>query len=330
MSRASRLLLGRGLRWLGVTTAAAALLVLLVDWVEHGSRITAGAGASALTASLQLALLLLPAHLSQAMPLVVALGCAITVVGLRRSGEWQALGGAGLGPRQLLAPFLVLGLLAGGVSTALDTLVVPWATHAHDRAMARHQDRPLRGEGATWLAHTGVAFRLRGDPDSGRLTEVAAFTLGPQPEIRTAATLEWHEQGWLPPGEQLPRHPWTLLPAPALLAELIGPEQPAGLSWRALLQDTRPSSHAELHARLSRPLSSPLAALVAAALCGLLAPGSLAVLLAAAPVLTWELAATAARTQTSLGQLPAQSIPLTRLGLGTLLLLLLLWRTRRP
>ena len=330
MSLASRLLLGRGLRWLAVAVTATALLVLLVDWVEGSSRVSAAGGGAALAASLQLALLSLPAHLSRAMPVVVALGVSLAVVGLRRSGEWQALAAAGLGPTRLLTPFLALGALAGLASAGLDAWVVPTTARAHAHAMALHQDLPLRSPGGTWLSHDGIAFRLKGDPTSGQLSQVDAFVVGDEPQAWTATGLTWRNQAWAGSEGTVAQPPWSLLPGPAVLAELIGPEQPSALSWSALQQDDRPSSSAELQARLSRPLSAPLAALVAAALAALLAPGSMTVLLATAPVLAWELAATAFQSQAALGQLPVTGIPAARLGLGLLVLVLVLWRSRRP
>jgi lipopolysaccharide export LptBFGC system permease protein LptF len=328
MSLASRLLLSRGLHWLAVALAATSLLVVLVDWVEHSSRVEAQGGA-ALAASLQLALLLLPAHLSRAMPVVVALGVALAVVGLRRSGEWQALSASGLGPTRLLLPYLALGALGGAASAGLDAWVVPSAARAHSRALAVHHDRPLRSQGVTWIAHNGIAFRLEGEVSSGRLSHAAAFALGDDLDVWTSAGLAWRDPAWVPPDNAV-QPPWSQLPGPEILAELIGPEQPSALSWSALREDDRPSSGAEVQGRLSRPLAAPLAALVAAALCALIAPGSAAVLLAAAPVLAWELMATALHSQASLGQLPATTIPAARLGLGLLVLAALMWRARRP
>lgn len=345
MTLATRLLLRRDLGWTGIALAATSLLVLLVDWVEHGSRVSSAAGASpAVMESLRLALLLLPSHISRALPIVVALGAALTVMGLRRSGEWQALGAAGLGPGRLLAPFALLGGLGGLAGVGLDAWVVPATTGAHARAMAAHEGRPLRQGTGTWLTLEGLVFRLEGEPASGRLGPASALELssasGASSTGWQSVGLQWRDGVWEPedPGSErrLPADasldqpaPWTSLPAPPVLAELIGPGPSTARSWRALRDDPQPSSHAERHARSSRPLAAPLAALVAAALCALLTPGSITVLLAAAPVLVWELFATVAQSQAALGHLPPSSIPVTRLGLGLLAAVALWCRLRR-
>ncbi len=328
MSLASRLLLRAGLRWTAVAAGAAILLMLLVDWVEHGSRLP-GSGGAAMSASLRMALLLLPGHLSMATPVVAALGAALAVVSLRRNGEWQALGGAGLGPARLLAPFAVLGLLAGLGGAALDSWAVPISARAYDRAMAQQLDRPLRLEGAVWLELDSVAFRLEGDPAGGRLSPASAFSAGQPLEAWTRAELSWDGRTWQA-AEATPGAPWARLPAPEALAELCGSDDPGSYRWAALLEDSRPAAQAERLDRGSRPLAAPLAALIAAALCALLAPGSLAVLLAATPVLAWELATTVLHGQVALGHAPAASVPALRLGLALLIAVAVLWRLRRP
>ncbi len=330
MSRASRLVMGRALRWLAVAIAATALLVLLVDWVEHGSRVAGSTGGAALMASLQLALLRLPAHLSRAAPVAVAIGASLAVVGLRRSGEWQALGAAGLGPLRLFAPIALLGGAVGLGAAALDAWVVPSAERAYHRALAHHSDRPLRQDGGTWLSVGGLAFHLEGDPSSGAVPAAHAFAVGDPGQSWTRAALLWRDDAWRCEGDCAPGAPWDRLPAPDHLGELIGPEPPSALSWGTLSQDHRPSSRAELQARISRPLASPLAAIVAAAIAALLAPGPLVVLLAAAPVLAWELLASAAQAQAAIGQLPGAGIPIGRLVPALLIAGLLLWRLRRP
>jgi len=343
---ATRLLLLRSARWTGIALAATALLVVLVDWVEHGSRVSGATGDSAVMESLRLALLLLPSHLSRGLPVVVALGAALTVVGLRRSGEWQALAAAGLGPTRWLAPLVLLGALAGLAGAAMDAWLTPAATRAHTAAMATHQDRPLRQGAETWLARDGWVYRLAGEPSSGSLGPVSALALPDHGQGTglggwQASSIQWDGSRWAsaaPGGDRLlggplPDHdetPWALLPHPATLTALIGAEPPSALSWGTLRTDPRPSSSAEAHARGSRPLVVPLAVVVAAALAALLAPGSLAVLLAAAPVLAWEIIATIAQSQSAMGHIPAVSIPALRLGLALLVTVLLLWRLRRP
>ena len=328
MSLAGRLLLSRGLRWLTVSLTATALLVLLVDWVEHGARIP-GDQAGTVAASLRLAVLMLPGHLSVAMPIVVALGAAMCVVGLRRSGEWQALAAAGLGPTRLLAPFLLIGGVAGAAAASLDAWVVPATTGAHDRAMAQLEGRPLRLDDATWIELEGIAFQLTGDPGSGVLPDASAFSVGQDIRAWTHEQLEWDGASWRTDAGPAP-FPWDRLPQPELLSEMVGPQSPAGLSWTVLSGDERPTSRAERQARLTRPLAAPLAALLAAALTALLTPGSLAVLLAVTPVLVLEALATAAQSQAALGHLPPAGIPATRLGLALLLAAMLAWRLRRP
>ncbi len=326
MSLATRLLLRRGLRWTAVACCASALLVLLVDWVELGSRL-GGGGPSTLVTSLRLALLLLPGHISRAMPVVAALGAALTVVGLRRSGEWQALAAAGLGPARLLAPFLLIGALSGLGAASLDAWVVPRASRAHGQAMAQHTGQPLRLEGGAWLQLERRSYRLVGEPRSGALERAESY--GPGLEATPVVALRWEGEAWLPQDGSDAR-PWAPLPSPAALAELIGTDAPSARSWTALGADDRPDARAERLARTSRPLASPLAALVAAALCALLGPGSAAVLLATAPVLGWELLATAAQTQAALGRWPAEASPTLRLGLALLVLGLAWRRLRRP
>ena len=343
---ATRLLLRRGLWWMSVTLAATALLMVLVDWVEHGSRVSSAAGSGpAVMESLRLALLLLPSHLSLGLPIVAALGASLAVVGLRRSGEWQALGAAGLGPTRLLAPFALLGGLAGLLTVGLDAWVTPVTSHAHATSMAAHQGSPLRQDDAAWFAQDGLIFRLEGDPASGLLGTAAVLMLprgdGSPLQSWQSAQIRWAEPHWVssdPGGDRsLPADapsvgsaPWERLPAPAALSQLIGSQPASSHSWSTLLADPRPSSLAERHSRGSRPLVAPLAALVAAALTALLAPSSVAVLLAAAPVLAWELAATLAQTQVALGHLPPACIPGVRLGLALALALVLVRRLGRP
>ncbi len=343
---ATRLLLLRSARWTGIALAATALLVVLVDWVEHGSRVSGATGGSAVMESLRLALLLLPSHLSRGLPVVVALGAALTVVGLRRSGEWQALAAAGLSPARLLAPLVLLGALAGGVGAAMDAWLTPVTSRAHSAAMATHQDRPLRQGTDTWLAREGWVYRLAGEPSSGTLGPVSALALPDRTQGTglsgwQASAIRWDGARWISadPGTDRPvaspapgttEPPWALLPGPDALAALIGPEPPSALSWGTLRADPRPSSSAEAHGRGSRPLVAPLAVLVAAALTALLAPGSLAVLLAAAPVLAWEIIATIAQSQAAMGHIPPAAIPALRLGLALVVAALVLRRLRRP
>jgi lipopolysaccharide export LptBFGC system permease protein LptF len=330
LSRATRLLLAHGARWLAVSLAATALLVLLVDWVELGARLARAEGGASLTGALQLALLLLPAHVSRAAPFTVALGSALTVVGLRRSGEWQALGAAGLGPGRLIAPLVALGLAAGLGAAALDAWVVPGATRAQLHLLAQHEGRPLRHDGATWLYADGQAFRLEGDPVAGTIAQAYAFSMDAQQMAWAHAGIRWEGLAWACEGGCVEGSPWGSLPPPQAMAQLLGPEEPSALGWAVLGHDTRPSAAAERWARLSRPVASPLAALLAAAISALLAPGSLAVLLAAAPVLAWELLATGIQTQVGLGRLPGLGIPVARLGLAALLALLAWRRLGRP
>ena len=156
-----------------------------------------------------------------------------------------------------------------------------------------------------------------------------------------AETLRWQGDGWIAPHPVLPQRydeetrptvvdPWARLPPPEPLAELIGSDLPAARSWSALREDTRPGASAERFARLSRPLACPLAALVGAALPTIIGAGSLAVLVAATPVLAWELAGALVQTQAAAGVLPPAAIPAVRLGLALLIAGLLVRRLRRP
>jgi lipopolysaccharide export LptBFGC system permease protein LptF len=344
MSTASRLLLTRGLRWLLIALLAAALLVLLVDWVEHSARIRAPSGAPDLLASLRVVALLLPAHLSRAAPVAAGLGAALTVVVLRRSGEWQALGATGLGPARLLAPFLLLGGLLGLASAALDAWGVPPSTRAYDRAMAQHDGRPLRLEGWTWLEIQGVFFHISTPIEGDHLDTACALVIR-QHEMGSALAefcarpLEWDGALWQPRDETsrssdpaLTSHldPWLLLPPPRQLDELAGSHPPAGRSWSTLWAEDNPDAAAERHARWSRPIATLLAALVAAALAALLRPGSLTVLLALGPVLVWELLATVAQAQAALGSIQPASSGAVRVGLGLLVAALAWRRLQRP
>jgi lipopolysaccharide export LptBFGC system permease protein LptF len=344
MSTASRLLLGRGLRWLIIALLAAALLVLLVDWVEHSSRIRGPGGAPALLASLRVVLLLLPAHLSRAAPIAAGLGAALTVVVLRRSGEWQALGAAGLGPARLLAPFVLLGGLTGAGSAALDAWAVPPSTRAYDRAMAQHDGRPLRMEGWTWVEIQGVYFQIATPIEGDHLDTACATVIRQQQEGSALSEfcverLDWDGGIWEPQGESFRSNdpastahidPWLLLPPPEQLAQLAGDHPPSGRSWSTLMAEDSPDAAAERQARWSRPFAAILAALVAAALAALLQPGSLTVLLALGPVLTWELLATMAQAQAALGAFHPAGSAAARIGVGLLVAALAWRRLQRP
>lgn len=338
---ATRLLLGRCLRWTAVAAVAVALLVLLVDWVELGAR-PAPSGEPAVTNALRMALLLLPGHLVRAAPLVVGLGAALAVAGLQRSGEWQALAATGLGLRRRLLPFALVGALAGLCVLAAEQLLVPPATSAHARAVASTLGGPLALPEGTWIERGGTLFQLGWRPDEGPGPVLAIERREGQlaGSWRTDA-LHWEEgTGWRATGEVDRRSwpdqadgaldpPWSRLPSPAELQGLLGPDLLAARGWAALGRDARPAARAERQARWSRALACPLAGLAAAAVPAILGAGSLVIVLAALPILAWELLGAVLQAASAGGTLPPVSNALGRLGLALLLAGLLLRRLRR-
>ena len=336
---ASRLLLARALRWTVASAAVLALFALLVDWVEGGARAGSGLeGGQAVAFALRVALLRLPGHLGRAAPLIAALGAAIAAAGLCRSGEWLALGAAGLPAWRRLLPFLALGLGVGLCGAALDAWVVPRAGTAGAQALAAARGGAIRSGELGWLARGDAVFRLRGEPGSGRIEEARAFALrdGRLEAAWAARDLRWDGRAWesrgdaAEPGLEGAGPPWGALSPPEVLGELVRAAPHAERTWAALLRDTSPASRAERGARWSRPLGCGLAALAGAALPALLGPGSLPVLLAALPVLAWEALGASAQAEAAVGTLPVAAVPLSRLGLAMLVSAGLLLRLRRP
>lgn len=80
----------------------------------------------------RLSLLLVPEHLSAAIPVALLLGVALTVRKLAMDGEWQVFAGAGLSRRRLLIPLLAVATIAGGVQLVLRMEIRPAGERALD------------------------------------------------------------------------------------------------------------------------------------------------------------------------------------------------------
>lgn len=80
----------------------------------------------------RLSLLLIPEHLSAAIPVALLLGVALTVRKLAIDGEWQIFAGAGVSRRRLLLAPLAVALVAGGVQLALRMEIRPAGERALD------------------------------------------------------------------------------------------------------------------------------------------------------------------------------------------------------
>ncbi|KQN19410.1 hypothetical protein ASE86_13080 [Sphingomonas sp. Leaf33] len=109
-------------------------LILAILSLENVQRLTADLQQTTDPLPLlgRLSLLLIPEHLSAAIPIAVLLGVALTVRKLAMSGEWKILAGAGLSRRRLLLAPLAVALIAGGVQLALRMEVRPTGERALD------------------------------------------------------------------------------------------------------------------------------------------------------------------------------------------------------
>lgn len=311
-----RWLLRRAVGWMAVVATALALLALVVDWVEAGNS-TARPGVPPLL----LAVVGIPAHLVRFAPILVALGAALAVAGMRRSGEWQALAGLGLSPARRLGPFLVAGWIGGLGGILLGESVVPAASLARARWEAAWRGGPLLAPSLAWYDGGDVLYHLETGPD-GSPREVEAFVLR---DGRLARRLR------APLGGDAPGDPvFAGLPPPADLERMLALPAPSTRSSGDLLATGGPAEQAELVTRWSRAIGAGPAAVVGAALPAAFGPAAGFVLLGALPVLGWELGSAVVESQATLLLVPPWAPALPRLGAAVGFVVAILLILRRP
>jgi len=338
--RTSSWLAQRGLRWVLVSAAGMALLVLLADWVEAGARLAGGAqGGPTITEALLLALFLLPEHLVRSAPLIVALGSAIAVATLVRSGEWQALAGTGMSALRRLIPLAAVGLMMGGAAFLAQEHLVPRSASAYLERQAAYGGGPLSSGSTVWLSVGSTVFRISHIRNE-RLGETLAWTdeQGHLNARQRVEGLRWDGEAWQPEGEQkrlawsvAPQtDPWRALPPPEVLAVRAGPDSAPTRDWDALGADDRPWARAERQARWSAALGCCPAAVAGGAVPALLGAGPITVVLAVVPVLLWELSGAVLQLFAAQGELPPPLVAWLRLALAALMGGALLRRLGRP
>jgi len=121
------------------------------------------------TAVMSFCLLRVPWALSLALPVSVLFASALAVSRLARDNEVFAFGFSGIATARVLAPTLIVGLLASGLSFAVGELFVPWASTASEN-LARNM---ILGRKAFSLA---VGRFIEAGPDS------YAYALGAGPD----------------------------------------------------------------------------------------------------------------------------------------------------
>lgn len=302
-------LLRRGLGWLLLLAGGLVALGLLVDTLELGARHDGAAWADLLS----LALLASPLRLVQLSPALLALASGITVLGLRRSGEWEGLGIAGLTPSRRLRPLLLLGYLAALAGLGIQECLVPPASLEGARRLARVEGRPdLHPEtSGAWLHVPGVFANFAGfeppglDPSPG-LVDVRAWCVegGQLTAAWSAESLRWSGAFWEPVGGVKVQPwapsvsldaPWSRLPPPEDLRSLVVAQGPSARGALLLWRHPTPEARVELWTRLLRLLVLGPVCFLGGAMALLASASSWALLLSLAPVLLTEGAALCGR-----------------------------------
>lgn len=228
-----------------------------------------------------LALWRVPDLLAPLLPLAAVLAVPITVGPLLRRRQVALLCAAGLSPRRLARPLLLLAVLVGALDWVVRDLVQPASVLGQERVEDRLSQRPRYGRewrdpgtGAVWHAQ-----RVRLDAAVPELTDVLVVPDGQ--ELAHAVRLRWREGAWVLQGavrwrrghgevpERLERV--AELSEPALLPSVSPPELARLLISRraqssaALLAEASPADRAVVYRRWLAVLGTPLAALLAAA-----------------------------------------------------------------
>lgn len=347
---ASRWLFGRMVRWTLLVLAAAALLGLVVDSLELGARLGRGEHGLGWVQALLLSLLALPERMVQILPLIAALAGALTVAGLSRSGEWQALAAAGVGSWKRLLPVLVVGALLGLAGLLAQEALIPRCTLEATRRIAWQQaglaeQRPVAFNegGGGWYAsprlvlHVDALKELEGTHTlSGvRLWRIDPDGLG---ALFSASSLTWREGAWTVDGTDVSvlwtqralSDSWSLIPAPEDLSPFLSGQSPSQTRARLLIQRATPAASAELWARVGRAAALGPLALMGGAMIALLGTSPWMILLALCPVLIVESLALSTQAVAAEGSFPASSSAWLRLLLLAAAVLLLRARFQRP
>lgn len=281
------LLRGYILRRMALSTIAVGAAVvgaaLCLDGLERASLLLAR-GLDAGTAAAYLALRQATvAHLLA--PLVVCLGAALAVAGLRHRGEWDAMRSLGAAPSHLRLPFV-------GAGIALTMLLLAYEGYGLPRSLelaARYEASAVLGGTARlgtgdqprwWRLDDGILVAREVSIAGDRLHGVSWFATDDRGEVsarRDSAELVHNGDGWrFSEGDA-----WSFDPGPARAdadAEdaLIAGLTPGGIRRRllplaqhdlpTLQRDPRPQAHFTLHARLAHPLSAGLLVVLASIL----------------------------------------------------------------
>lgn len=160
-------------------------LFFFIDFIEElTDRRTRDAGAALAAAN---ALLQIPGHLYELMPIAVLIGSIYALSRMAQSSEFTILRTAGLGPGRALGLLTLAALAFAAVTFVLGDVVAPWTEREAVLLKARSAGglsvgrtgawlKERRQEGSGWLS---VAVNVGGTGSQGGLTGVQIFEFGP-------------------------------------------------------------------------------------------------------------------------------------------------------
>ncbi len=263
---ASRWVAGQVARWLVATAVVVVVLIGGVDAIER-SRLLGDGGA--VLDLLRLVAWRLPGLARELVPVWVALGTALGVGWMVRSGAWEALEGAGVAPRRSVLVVLTLAATVGGTTAALLEVVTPRAAAEAAAAEGALTGRPARLAGS-WVRLGELAFRV-GAASPGKLLDVTVLR-APHGRLERleASEVRWDGQRWRgevtvaatgpEPVADLDTLP---LPPPQQVEALVRPRATAEAGLMVLGRMPLPSARAWWHRRMSGLLAPGIVALLA-------------------------------------------------------------------
>lgn len=231
--------------------AVLTLLYASVDMVEAGS--VAQIGALALLGAY---VLKVPTIVTQLLPMALAFGTLLTVAGLRRNGEWDAMALAGLSPVRIAARLLTIPLAATALAYVLSSNWAPASMTGYESALGMEPVAP-----SGWVQDGGEMARVGEEGDDG-LLRLALDDSGRVVRWRFRSggqAWSWSEaDGWMRGTQRLGND----LPTKGIVLPARGMDGMVGASWTS-------ARLRELAARLeeagldSRPLRAQLSLRVA-------------------------------------------------------------------
>ena len=141
---------------------------------------------------------LAPEFLATWLPLSVLVAAMFTAGPMLKHGTLMALSAAGIPPKRVLAPFLVLGILAGLLGTLLSDQAMPRLEPFAERVRARMKPNGsanIEARSVGWRTDEGYWIAAAALPEAGIFRQVAIFSQGGR-RIVGVEKLAWTPTGW--------------------------------------------------------------------------------------------------------------------------------------